>query len=38
MNNMSSGGSFYSLKANLSPKKRHKNYIASNQWAFRSEK
>jgi len=38
MNNMSEGCSIYSLKANLSPKKRHKHYIASNPWAFRSEK
>jgi len=36
--NKSGGCSIYSLKANLSPKKRHKNYIVSNSWAFRSKK
>jgi len=34
---MSCGCSIYSLKANLSPKKRHRHYIASNPWAFRSK-
>jgi hypothetical protein len=34
----SGGCSIYSLKANLSPKKRHKHYIASNAWDFRSGK
>jgi len=38
MNNNYGGRSIYSLKANLIPKKRHKHYIASNPWAFRSEK
>jgi len=38
MNNMSGGCSIYSLKANLSHKKRHKHYITSNPWTFRSEK